>query len=153
MADGALGLSGVVARMPSPEGERLPEIGGDFIGLPSGGAFEGASRSVRGVAEVEGAGVYRLIFTLASGRRWTVTFGGGEVALPRPPEGFEDLDASAATVPFMAQAVRLAGDAGVDALFKIDGEEGVARLNALTRAFSIHEAAVDSAETQVESAP
>lgn len=153
MADGALGLSGVVARMPSPEGERLPEIGGDFIGLPSGGAFEGVSRSVRGVAEVEGAGVYRLIFTLASGRRWTVTFGGGEVALPRPPEGFEDLDASAATVPFMAQAVRLAGDAGVDALFKIDGEEGVARLNALTRAFSIHEAAVDSAETQVESAP
>lgn len=151
LADGALGLSGVMAQMSTPDGARLPELAGDFIGIPSGGVLalspESGRREVKGIAAVEGAGIYRLLFTLPSGRRWRVTFGGGDVEIPRPPEGFEDLDADTAAVPFMVQAARLSGDVGPDALFALKGEEGSARLNALLRAFSIHEpAAVQASE-------
>ena len=145
LADGALALSGVVAPMAAPDGALLPELAGDFIGIPSGGVLELSSdsgrRAVRGIEGVEGAGIYRLLFTLPSGHRWSVTFGGGDVELPRPPEGFEDLNPDTGAVPFVVQAARLSGNAGIDALFALVGEEGSARLNALLRAFSIHDPA------------
>ncbi len=149
LADGALALSGLMAQMDAPDGAALPDLAGDFLGIPSGGRLDASAgsgrRAVRGIAEVEGAGIYRLIFTLPSGRRWRVTFGGGDVEIPRPPEGFEDLSPDAAASPFMVQAARLSGDAGLEALFALSGEEGTSRLNALLRAFSIYEPAAAGA--------
>ncbi|MDR0965661.1 MAG: hypothetical protein LBM75_04030 [Myxococcales bacterium] len=143
LADGALGFSGVVATMRRLDGAALPAASGEFLGLPSGGALEVTSgkRALKGIAEVEGAGIYRVLFSLPSGRRWTVTFGGGDVEIPLPAQGFEDLDLAPDAPPFMVQAVRLADDGDIEALFALSGSESPSRLNAMLRAFSIHEAA------------